>query len=72
MFHPEIYKQFQKLFQNLAKGSTEYFQNGKNSIRIRSIGKPDIIFTFEKDTMWKLETVDSFLDFKRKELDQMK
>ena len=66
MVHTEVYKQFKTLFPENGEKNILYFPNGKNSIRIRTFGKPDMIFTFKNTVMWKLETIDSFLDNENK------
>jgi hypothetical protein len=63
MAHVDIYKIFKTLFPLYMEKVTEYFPNGKNSIRVR-IGElhQDFIFTFINPKEWKFETVDSFIN----------
>lgn len=64
MVHAEIYKKLKDMFPECYKKCTEYFPNGKNSIRVRNAKKEDMIFTFNGKSNWKLESVDSFLKSK--------
>ena len=61
MAHKEIYKIFKTIFPMYAEKATEYFPNGKNSIRIR-LGEvhQDFVFTFLSKKEWRFETVDIF------------
>ena len=65
MVHTEVYKIFKKLLPAYAEQSTEYFPNGKNSIRVR-INHGDYIFTYSCAADWKFETIDSFLKNNKK------
>lgn len=62
MSHKDIYVFFEKLLPMFASGVTEWFPNGKGSIRVR-LGQihQDYIFTFNNVTDWKFETLDSFM-----------
>ena len=62
MTHANVKAAFEKIFPLFAGGVTEWFPNGKNSIRVR-IGElyQDYVFTFHSATEWKFETIDSFL-----------
>lgn len=64
MVHSAVYGEFKKLFPNLISDETVYFQNGRNSIRLRNLVefyKRDFIFTYSGPFDWKFETVDSFI-----------
>lgn len=39
-----------------------WFQNGKNSIRIRQKNHQEFIFTFNNEGNWRFETVESFMN----------
>lgn len=67
MNHVQIYKKFEMLFPSIAAKCSIWFQNGKNSIRIRldndsNLGKSDLIFTFIDEKHWKLETIYDFIE----------
>ena len=62
MTHIDVYKHFEMLFPEKAEKGIKYFPNGKNSIRVRNVNKPEMIFTFKSPLDWKLETIDSFLN----------
>lgn len=60
MNHVEVLKQFEKRFPDLSGDAVDvWFTNGKNSIRIRQKNGMELIFTFNKDADWKLETIES-------------
>ena len=40
---------------------TEWFPNGKNSIRVRLTNKDEFIFTYNKEKEWCYETVDNYI-----------
>lgn len=62
MSHDMVYQNFKLMFPQFAVGDVTWFPNGKNSIRIRiAIMKQQLIFTYDNDLFWKLETMDSFL-----------
>lgn len=66
MTHRQVYDQFRLIFPNQVTEETIWFQNGRNSIRLRGLVglypvKTDFVFTiFAKDS-WRLETIDSFI-----------
>lgn len=63
MTHNEVWEAFKKRFSYASNCATYWFPNGKNSIRIRfPDGKPDLIFTYQNMKVWKIETVDSYLE----------
>ena len=63
MSHKVIYGLFEKMFPTYAAETTEWFMNGKGSIRVR-LGEQhkDYIFTFIDSKRWIFETIDSYLD----------
>lgn len=62
MIHKDVKSKFEKLFPLFAGGVTEWFPNGKNSIRVRiGVLHQDFVFTFNDGDDWKFETIDSFL-----------
>ena len=61
MTHMRVMDQFIEHFPNLKDTIDVWFQNGKNSIRIRfKNDSPELIFTFDSNKSWTLETVDKF------------
>jgi hypothetical protein len=55
MIHSEVLKKFKEL---LNIGDIDvYFPNGFNSIRIRLMTGSEIVFTYENDHKWCIETV---------------
>lgn len=60
MTHDRIYKIFEEMLPSYRVRATQWFQNGKNSIRVRIEGC-DYIFTYNNPSDWKFETVESFL-----------
>ncbi len=61
MIHSQIYGYFKECLPDRAKKVTEYFPNGKNSIRVRQANKQEFIFSFNGTKAWKFETIDQFL-----------
>lgn len=62
MVHTEVYKLFRAAFPTYAIQMTEYFPNGKNSIRLRAAGtRQEYVFTINGANDWRFETIDSFL-----------
>lgn len=63
MTHGDIFKYFELYFPDYAKDKVDvWFQNGKNSIRIRQKNRQEFIFTYNGKDNWKFETIDSFMD----------
>ena len=62
MTHTDIWKAFKDVLPAYAEQTTEFFPNGKNSIRVRlgSLHR-DFIFSFTSKTEWCFETVDHFI-----------
>jgi hypothetical protein len=66
MNHDSIYEIFRLLFPSFTVA--EWFQNGKNSIRIRqAVDYKDFVFTYNSSTEWLFETIESFIKYLRKE-----
>lgn len=61
MTHREVFARFKTCFPWYAERVDEWFQNGKNSIRVRKRGGMELIFTFNSDKDWCLESVESFI-----------
>lgn len=67
MVHRDVYKWFENIFPNVAGCRvTAWFPNGRNSIRLRCIDEPELIFTIVDDMTWCLETIKS-MEKRRKE-----
>lgn len=66
MSHDNIFEIFKLLFPTFA--IHDWFQNGRNSIRIRQVvDYRDFVFTYNNESDWRFETVDSFIKNLRKE-----
>lgn len=61
MLHKYVYEVFEKKFNKLAQQIDTWFPNGQNCIRIRLEDKNEYIFTFNSESDWSLETVNSYL-----------
>jgi len=59
MNHNDIYKLFELYFGN---NVAAWFQNGKNSIRIRQTNGQEFIFTYNSPKDWRLETIQSYIN----------
>lgn len=63
MTHKSVYQWFELYFPQYAGNKVEvWFQNGKNSIRIRQKNHQEFIFTFNDKDDWRFETVKSFIN----------
>ena len=61
MPHEQIYLLFARKFPSLANEAKDWMQNGKNSVRIRLYNELEIIFTYNNDNDWCMETTKSFI-----------
>lgn len=62
MAHGDVYNCFALYFPEYAGDKVDaWFQNGKNSIRIRMVNRQEFIFTIHDKNNWKFETLDSFI-----------
>lgn len=62
MSHRDVLNEFEIMFPQYSGSMTEWFPNGKNSIRIRRTGYlRDLIFTYNSPLDWRFETVDMFI-----------
>jgi len=62
MTHNEVWEAFKKHFSEASEKVTHWFPNGKNSIRVRIYAYGDLVFTYKNKKIWKIETVDSYLE----------
>lgn len=62
MVHSQVYEFFKKCLPEQASKVTDYFPNGKNSIRVRQENKQEFIFSLSSPKEWKYETIDQFLN----------
>lgn len=70
MLQREVFEYFKLYFPQFAEHVTEWFPNGKNSIRVRQSNGQDFIFTYNGKKDWCFETVRCFLERVRKERKQ--
>lgn len=62
MSHSDVYKWFELYFPDYAGDKVDaWFQNGKNSIRIRQKNHQEFVFTFHDKNNWNFETIDNFV-----------
>ena len=64
MLHREVFNKFENMFH--IGTTTQWWQNGYNSVRIEFQNKKQVVFTYNSDTHWSLVTVASFLDSLKK------
>nr|DAQ19142.1 MAG TPA: hypothetical protein [Caudoviricetes sp.] len=63
MSHNDVYKWFELYFPLYAgEKVSAWFQNGKNSIRVRQTNGQEFIFTYRSQKDWRFETVDSYIE----------
>jgi hypothetical protein len=67
--HVELFKVFKKVYPITDEEIKCWFTNGKNSVRVRLRIGVDLIFTYDSKKNWKIETVDSWLDDRRVEVE---
>lgn len=73
MSHETVYKNFIKIFPMYSSRVSKWFQNGRNSIRIRLLDTPyDFVFTYKRDDLWRFETVKSHISEIHKNLELRK
>ena len=61
MIHKNILKKFIEIFPQYEATIELWFPSGKNRIRVRLIDRREFIFTYNSESDWCLETVDSFI-----------
>lgn len=61
MPHKQVYLLFARKFPSLASEAKDWMQNGKNSVRIRLRNGREVIFTYNNDNDWCMETTKSFI-----------
>lgn len=61
MTHSQVYGYFKEYLPEQEKKVTEYFPNGKNSVRVRQTNGHDFIFSVESPKAWRFETIDRFI-----------
>lgn len=62
MSHKVVYEKFKELFNIEECDVDTWFQNGKNSIRVRNVNKVVFVFSYEDDRDWCLETEASYIN----------
>lgn len=60
MTHNEVWKKFEQMFCPGERVKC-WFPNGKDSIRVR-LADGDVVFTYQSKKIWKIESVDSYLE----------
>lgn len=62
MTHKKVYGYFERLFPFIAKETTEWFECGKNAIRVRcSLYEEDIVFSYFGKSHWDLESLSNYI-----------
>lgn len=63
MLQEEVFKKFEDMFPQYANHVVNWFQNGKNSVRVRmDDGGGDFAFTYNNAFDWRFETIHSFIN----------
>lgn len=60
--HRVLWDQFKRLFPSYSDETKEFYQCGRNGIRVVMNSGLELIFTKKNDRNWSLETLDSFID----------
>ena len=62
MAHKDVYEEFKALLPDYAEDVSDWFPNGKDSVRIR-LGKThqEFIFTIRSSEEWRFETLANFI-----------
>lgn len=61
MTSDRVFDNFLRVFPTINTTGFVIFQNGKNSIRIRGFKEYDVVFTYNSEKDWELESVESFI-----------
>lgn len=63
MPHKDVFVIFKKLFPPYAEKVTEWFPNGRNSVRVRiKETHQDFVFTYQSNKEWRFETAENFVN----------
>lgn len=65
MHHTKVFLKFKKIFTDIVGVGPdiyEWWQNGRNCIRVCLANDAEYIFTYNGECDWSLETVDSFIN----------
>lgn len=62
MLQIDIFEKFKEMFPKYADGIRDWFPNGRGSVRVVLKSGYEVVFTYECDTNWILETKMSFLN----------
>lgn len=62
MTQKEVFEIFKQYFPQMKDQIHDWFPNGKHSVRVRLGNGQNIIFTFNGDKNWCLETAESFIN----------
>ncbi len=63
MSHREVFSKFQSYFPDFSDDKIDiWFQNGKNSIRVRLTNQRELIFTYSSDANWRLQTINNYIE----------
>lgn len=65
MTHKKVHENFIRIFPGVAGRTFQWFQNGKDSIRLRIAFQDDMIFSYTNPKDWRLESVETWLDSNR-------
>lgn len=61
MTHKDVFKVFKDIFPNLGDSVTEYFECGRNCIRVRGYLPSEMVFTYKSKTEWTLESLSNYI-----------
>lgn len=62
MTHKEVLAKLKEICTIEDDETAVWFPNGRNSVRVRSKLYGEFIFTYHSKKKWRLESVESFLD----------
>lgn len=62
MIHTIIIEIFKQNFPQYKDNITEWYPNGKNSIRVKLKDKTEIVYTHNSDRNWSLESKKHFIN----------
>lgn len=61
MTHSKVYEIYERLLPFYAKKTKEYFQCGRNTIRVRMNDKEEFVFSYDNSRSWSFDTLDRYL-----------
>ena len=62
MTHESLFYKFREMTIYKDDDILMWFPNGKNCIRVRMSDLSDVVFTYQSEKIWKIESMESYLN----------